>query len=71
MNIINSHWDKKQGWILSGLIQSDGSFGISIKKNKSKLGFFITLFLRVELNIHSLPLIQEMQSFCCGVPALW
>ena len=67
MNITRTDWNNKMAWIFSGLIQSDGSFGISIKKNKSKLGFFITLFLRVELNIKSLPLIKEMQSFFnCG-----
>jgi hypothetical protein len=73
MNITRTDWNNKMAWIFSGghsHIQSDGSFGghsHSIKKNKSKLGFFITLFLRVELNIKSLPLIKEMQSFFnCG-----
>ena len=66
-NITKTDCNNKMAWIFSGLIQSDGSFGISIKRNKSKLSFFITLFLRVELNIKSLPLIKEMQSFFnCG-----
>lgn len=57
----------KFAWVISGLIQSDGSFGTSIRQVKYGYGFTIKPFLRIELRIESLPLLKKIQSyFGCG-----
>jgi hypothetical protein len=57
----------KFAWIISGLIQSDGSFGISIRKVNYGYGFTVKPYFRIELRIESLPLIKEVKSyFGCG-----
>jgi len=54
-------------WIVTGVSQSDGSFGISFKKSKSKIGIYPSSFFRIELTQSSYPLLEKIYlHFCCG-----
>lgn len=66
MNIIKTPINKF-AWVISGLIQSDGAFGISIRKVNYGYGFSVKPYFRIELRIESLSLIKQVQSyFGCG-----
>lgn len=66
MNIILTPVNKF-AWIITGVFQSDGSFGIKIIKNKSNLGLQINLYFTLHLSITSLPLILKIKTyFNCG-----
>jgi len=46
--------------IVTGVSQSDGSFGISFKKVKSKIVFILSSFFRIELTQSSYPLLEKI-----------
>ena len=57
----------KFGWVISGLIQSDGSFGIKINKVNYGIGLSVNAFLIIELSKKSLPLLKSVHNyFGCG-----
>lgn len=50
-------------WTITGLIDAEGSLGISIiRDNKRKLGFVITLFLEIGLNLRDKYLLQRIEN---------
>src|SRR5882724_8245734 len=53
-------------WIVTGVSQSDGSFGISFKKSKSKIGIYPSSFFRIELTQSSYPLLEKIYLHFCG-----
>ena len=53
----------KLAWIVSGVTQSDGSFGISFKMTNSKFGYKISPFYRIELTLASINLINTIHKF--------
>lgn len=66
-NLISPLPLNKLAWIITGLSQSDGSFGISFKKSNSKIGYFPSPFFRIELTKLSYPLLKLIYLyFGCG-----
>lgn len=51
------------GWLITGLIQSDGSFGIGIVQNKEQATVRLNYHLTIELTMTSLPLLREVQAY--------
>ena len=63
--IIAANQQDKLGWLITGLVQSDGSFGMRIIKYKNSIR--IRLVLVIEMTIASLPLLEQVRSyFGCG-----
>jgi len=61
--------DKLNPWFVTGLIDAEGCFNISICKSlkKSKLGWYIQARFILELHIKDLALLRDLQSFCGGI----
>lgn len=55
----------KLAWLVTGLVQSDGCFGMRVFKYKKSIG--ISFKLTIEMTMTSLPLLKQVQAyFGCG-----
>jgi hypothetical protein len=70
----SSNWqilgkDKLHPWLVTGLIDGEGCFNISISQSftKSNLGWEVQARIILELHVKDLALIQELQSFFGGI----
>ncbi len=60
---------KLNPWFVTGLIDAEGCFNLSISKSfkKSKLGWVVQARLIVELHLKDLALLSDLQSYFGGV----
>lgn len=59
---MKNNLNKLNNWTITGLIDAEGSFGVNVIKNdRSKLSYFITIYLELGMNYKDKALLENIK----------